>query len=161
VLADQVILIEDKRITAVGRDVTIPSGAAVIDLSDATVLPGLIDVHTHLTYDPVLKPDEVLALSHPRLAILAAMNARSTLLAGFTTVRDAGAEGYADVAVREGSNAGTSRAARVRGRSRIGRRAGIATTTWGRGTSIARQVLRTASTKCAAWCAATPSTASI
>ena len=113
VLADQVILIEDRRITAVGRDVAIPSGARVIDLSEATVLPGLIDVHTHLTYDPVLKPDEILALSYPRLAILAAMNARATLLAGFTTLRDAGAEGYADVAVRDGIERGDIMGPRV------------------------------------------------
>jgi imidazolonepropionase-like amidohydrolase len=113
VLSDQIILIEDKKIMAVGRDVAIPAGAAVIDLSDATVLPGLIDVHTHLTYDPVLKPDEILALSYPRLAILAAMNARSTLLAGFTTVRDAGAEGYADVAVRDGIERGDIMGPRV------------------------------------------------
>jgi imidazolonepropionase-like amidohydrolase len=113
VLGDQIILIEDKRIAAVGKDLAIPAGAKVIDLGNATVLPGLVDAHTHLTYDPVLQPEEVLALSHPRLAIIAAMNARATLLAGFTTVRDAGAEGYADVAVRDGIERGDIMGPRV------------------------------------------------
>ena len=106
VLRDQVILVEDGRIKAVGAKVAIPSRAAVIDLSDATVLPGLIDAHVHLTYDAVIPPDEVLGLSHPRLAILAAMNARRTLLAGFTTIRNVGAEGFSDVALRDGIERG-------------------------------------------------------
>lgn len=113
VLGDQIILVEDGRIKAVGAKVAIPSGAAIIDLSDATVLPGLIDSHVHLTYDPIIPPDEVLGLSHPRLAILAAMNARATLLAGFTTVRDAGAEGFADIAVRDGIERGDIMGPRV------------------------------------------------
>lgn len=113
VLINQVILIEDKRIKAVGGNVALPAGVSVIDLSDATVLPGLIDVHTHLTYDPTMQPEEVPALSFPRLAIIAAMNARRTLLAGFTTVRDAGAEGFADVATRDGIERGDIMGPRV------------------------------------------------
>ncbi len=115
VLADQIIVVEDQRIARVGAagQVEIPPGAAIIDLSGEAVLPGLIDTHTHLTYDPTIPPDEVLALSFPRLAVLATMNARRTLLAGFTTVRDAGAEGFADVAVRDGIERGDVMGPRV------------------------------------------------
>lgn len=82
------------------------SGATLIDLGDATLLPGFIDVHTHLTSDAGSGGYEGLATSSPRAALIGAKNARLTLLAGFTTVRNVGAEGYADVALRDAINAG-------------------------------------------------------
>jgi imidazolonepropionase-like amidohydrolase len=70
------------------------------------VLPGLIDTHTHLTSDPSILRYQRLGLSIPRLALIGAANARRTLLAGFTTVRNLGADGYADVALRDAIDAG-------------------------------------------------------
>jgi imidazolonepropionase-like amidohydrolase len=83
-----------------------PAGAQFIDLHDATLLPGFIDVHTHLTSDVGAGGYEGLGISAPRAALIGAKNARLTLLAGFTTVRNVGAEGYADVALRDAINAG-------------------------------------------------------
>jgi imidazolonepropionase-like amidohydrolase len=82
------------------------SGATLIDLGDATLLPGFIDVHTHLTSDAGGGGYESLGISTPRAALIGAKNARLTLLAGFTTVRNVGAEGYSDVALRDAINAG-------------------------------------------------------
>lgn len=103
VLSDQVILIRGGRIESVGAaaSVTIPADAKVVDLSAHTILPGLIDTHTHLTSDPTLPPYYGYGISHPRLALKAAANARATLLAGVTTVRDVGAAGFADIALRD------------------------------------------------------------
>ncbi|HKA21059.1 MAG TPA: amidohydrolase family protein [Blastocatellia bacterium] len=108
VLNDQAILIEGDRIKQVGASgsVQAPPGVRVIDLSSATVLPGLIDCHTHLTGDPGHNGYESLGISIPRQALYGAKNARLTLEAGFTTVRNVGASGYSDVALRDAINAG-------------------------------------------------------
>ena len=106
-LADQLIVIEDGKILSMGAvaDTKAPADAERIDLPNATVLPGLIDAHTHLTSDPKFGYER-LAISVPREALIGAKNARTTLLAGFTTVRNVGASGYTDVALRDAINAG-------------------------------------------------------
>ena len=77
-----------------------------LDLSALVCLPGLIDVHDHLTADPTHSGYAGLGISVPRQALTGAKNARKTLLAGFTTVRNVGAEGYSDVALRDAIEAG-------------------------------------------------------
>jgi imidazolonepropionase-like amidohydrolase len=76
-----------------------------VDLSNATVLPGLIDAHTHITMTTNFGYSR-LAISVPREALIGARNARVTLDAGFTTVRNVGASGFSDVALRDAINAG-------------------------------------------------------
>ena len=106
-LSDQIVVIQGDKIASVGpaSEVTPSSSDKIIDLPHATVLPGLIDVHTHLTGDPSFGY-ESLAISIPREALTGAKNARITLNAGFTTVRNVGASGYTDVALRDAVNAG-------------------------------------------------------
>jgi len=106
-LSDQTIVIEEGKIARVGSSAEIkaPADATVIDLSNATVLPGLIDAHTHLTFDPQFGY-ESLGISIPRETLIGAKNARVTLQAGFTTVRNVAASGYTDVALRDAINAG-------------------------------------------------------
>ena len=99
----QIILIEGNKITAVGADVAIPPGAKVIDLSGATVLPGLIDCHTHLVADARdLEPLAELRKTAAQVALESVPNARATLMAGFTTVRDVGTyRAFVDLALRD------------------------------------------------------------
>jgi imidazolonepropionase-like amidohydrolase len=103
VLSDQVILIRENRITAVGPALAIPPGARVIDLSNMTVLPGLIDCHTHLADgahdgDPLSQLKKTAA----QVALESVPNARVTLESGFTTVRDVGVyRALTDIALRD------------------------------------------------------------
>ena len=107
---DQIIWIEGDRIKAVGKaseiEKQLPAGVKIIDLSKSTVMPGLIDCHVHLTGSPYLLGPMGYHTSYPREALLGARNARVTLEAGFTTARNVGAGGYADVALRDAINAG-------------------------------------------------------
>ncbi|HWZ42989.1 MAG TPA: amidohydrolase family protein [Candidatus Saccharimonadales bacterium] len=82
-----------------------PAGATVINLPNATLLPGLIDAHTHITSDPNFGYQE-LGISVAKEALIGAKNARITLEAGFTTIRNVGAAGYSDVALRDAINEG-------------------------------------------------------
>ncbi len=101
-----VILIDGDRIKEIGPNIAIPPNAEVIDLGQKTILPGLIDCHTHLTFDPGNIGASFLATSIPREALRGAKNAKITLEAGFTTVRNVGARGYSDVALRDAIEAG-------------------------------------------------------
>jgi imidazolonepropionase-like amidohydrolase len=103
-LADQTIVFDDKgTITAVGASATVklPDGTKATDLSARTCLPGLIDAHVHLTSNASDHGYQALGISIPRQATIGVKNARITLMAGFTAVRNVGADGFADVAVRD------------------------------------------------------------
>src|SRR5580692_6190112 len=107
-LSNQTIVIQGDKIVSVkatSGDELLPTGAMVIELPNATVLPGLIDAHTHLTMTTNFGYS-VLGISTPREALYGARNARVTLDAGFTTVRNVGASGFTDVALRDAINAG-------------------------------------------------------
>ncbi|MHB8652585.1 MAG: metal-dependent hydrolase family protein [Terriglobia bacterium] len=113
VSTNQVVLIQGERITEVGpaAQVAIPSGAEVIDLSGATVLPGLIDAHTHLFLTGESHgryEEQILKESWQYRTIEAVVNARKDLMAGFTTMRDLETEGamYSDVDVKNAINRG-------------------------------------------------------
>jgi imidazolonepropionase-like amidohydrolase len=106
-LLNAVILIDSTRITAVGADLAIPPGTRVIDLGRATVLPGLIDCHTHITGgDPGDYYEGLFRRSPIDYAVAAPIFARRTLEAGFTTVRDVGAAEFIDVALRRAIDSG-------------------------------------------------------
>ena len=97
-----VIVIRGERIEAVGSALPVPAGARVIDLGGATVLPGLIDLHTHLTSTGVHWEHELLETTPGQAALHGAANARVTLLAGFTSCRDMGPTWpYTDIDLRK------------------------------------------------------------
>jgi imidazolonepropionase-like amidohydrolase len=107
-LTDQIILVENGRFTAVGPNVPVPAGARVIDLSQLTVLPGLVDAHNHLALTYKEEPENNVYYltyvldSSPLRAIQAASNGIQMLASGFTIVRDMGNNGnYADTALRQ------------------------------------------------------------
>ncbi|MBD0410292.1 Xaa-Pro dipeptidase [Pseudoalteromonas distincta] len=102
------ITIDDGVITNIeqNKKPTLSKGDKHIQLPDLTLMPGLMDMHVHLTSDPTVPRSERLGQSVPRMAIKAAHFAKKTLEAGFTTVRNVGAEGYSVIAVRDGINAG-------------------------------------------------------
>src|SRR5256884_8902599 len=106
--ANQAIVMEGDKIAhiAPSSEVSAVAGDTTIDLPDATLLPGLIDMHTHLTFDLSSLGYQGLSISTAREALHGARNARRTLEAGFTTVRNVGAKDYADIALRDAINDG-------------------------------------------------------
>jgi imidazolonepropionase-like amidohydrolase len=110
VVSPGVVVVSDGKIVAAGSSAQVPAGARVVDLGDATLLPGLMDAHTHLSFESSLdwKQDQLDSLKKPipEQAIIATEYARRTLLAGFTTVRDVGSSDLIDVGLRNAINAG-------------------------------------------------------
>src|SRR5262249_6974155 len=105
VLTDQIVSFENGKIARVATTSAAPARSTV-DLSRATCLPKLIDVQTHLTNDPTDAGYKALGVPVPRSTVTGVKNARLTLQAGFTTVRNVDARGFSDVALRDGINAG-------------------------------------------------------
>jgi len=110
VLTDQQIMIVGNKIAAVGKELHIPGDAKWVDLSDKTVLPGLIDCHTHLADGDSIEngePFNVLKKTASQIVLESVPNARATLLSGFTTVRDVGTyRALNDIALRNAINRG-------------------------------------------------------
>lgn len=121
VVTDAVVVVEGERVKAVGSgNASVPPGAKVHDLSKYYAVPGLIDAHTHITYwaeatpRPGVRPLQAsMGLSTAVRVFMAQENARKSLEAGFTTVRDLGAQEYADVAMRDLINRGAMLGPRV------------------------------------------------
>jgi imidazolonepropionase-like amidohydrolase len=107
-LDSQTIVVVGETIQSIAptANVQAQSGDTVVDLSALTVLPGLIDVHTHLTMNTDFDPFHEVTSTNAKEAINGVANARLTLLAGFTSVRNVGAGGYTDVDLRDAINAG-------------------------------------------------------
>ena len=127
VVRDAVVVVQGERITAAGAGMAVPAGANVIDLGDATLLPGLVDSHTHLlqNYDSKMGGDDpnmiltVATMSTAKRALLGVRMGREDLEAGITTVRDLGNSGHnGDVALRDAIEAGWVTGPRIRASTR-------------------------------------------
>lgn len=105
-----IVVVQDNRIVSVGPSSEIPAGARTIDLGDATLLPGFMDAHTHLSFnfsvDPAAERLGMLQKPVSERTLEAAVNARKTLMAGFTTVRDVGGIEFINIGLRNGINKG-------------------------------------------------------
>ena len=119
-IANGIVVVTGNRITAVGRSgaVTVPANAQTIDLGDATLMPGLIDAHTHISGrtlgDPANDLESVKDYDTYG-AVLSVVHAQRTLMAGFTTIRNVGAEHWADLALKKAINEGKVRGPRMQG----------------------------------------------
>ena len=104
----QTIVVTGDKITVIAPTASTPAAASdtVIDLGSLTVLPGLIDVHTHLTMNTDFDPYHEVTSTDAKEAINGVVNAKATLMAGFTSVRNVGAGGYTDVDLRDAINSG-------------------------------------------------------
>ncbi|HSA92211.1 MAG TPA: amidohydrolase family protein [Terriglobales bacterium] len=103
-LHDVAVVIRGDKLEAVGErnEVSVPPGARIVRLpQSATLLPGLIDAHVHITWDPEASRQDPLGVSIPREPLAGAKVARTTLMAGFTTARSLGSTGYSDLALRD------------------------------------------------------------
>jgi imidazolonepropionase-like amidohydrolase len=104
VIADGMVIVSGGKIQAVGSGLAVPAGAKIVDLGDATLLPGLIDAHTHLSGESsdnwLIDTVSGLRQTVAESAIRATDNARRILMAGFTTVRDVGSQDFIDVGLR-------------------------------------------------------------
>lgn len=104
VVSPGVVVVLGEKIRGVGSTAAIPAGSEVIDLGDATILPGFMDAHTHLTmpfdFDYSRQQMDALQKTVAERALDASVNARVTLMAGFTTVRDLGSSDFLDVGLR-------------------------------------------------------------
>jgi imidazolonepropionase-like amidohydrolase len=108
-IQDAVVVVRGDQVVSVGSgDGAVPAGARVVDLRPLTAIPGMIDSHTHMTYyrDRVLTPRGPAPRGMDSVVIMSARNAMATLQTGVTTVRDLGAGGGADLALRDSINKG-------------------------------------------------------
>jgi imidazolonepropionase-like amidohydrolase len=110
-ITNGVVVVTDDKIVAAGKQgaVTIPAGAKLVDLGDVTLLPGFVDAHTHIIGRELADPqanDAAVRDYQATGAIIGVANAQKTLLAGFTTIRNVGAPGFDDMALRKAVNEG-------------------------------------------------------
>ena len=108
-ISPAMLVVEGNRITAVGSKLSVPANAIVVELGDATLMPGFIDAHTHLAFEYAVDFNQtdldLLRLSIAERSLRRIPDVRATLMSGFTTVRDLGSDGFIDVGLRNAINA--------------------------------------------------------